>query len=141
MHIRSVLPALLLLVPVASIASEGMIYGAIYQCDADEINRVIAAACSSRFPGLSKQADEALAAWRDRNLAKANAATKACSNELSAIAASTSANDFEVGRKRMADFKAEMFSNFEAEIQKPGVAPCHEALKQLQTAAGPLDIH
>ena len=40
----------------------------------------------------------------------------------------------------MADIKAEMFSNFEAEIRKRGMAPCHEALKQLETAGGPLEI-
>jgi hypothetical protein len=29
--------------------SEGLIYGLVYQCDADEINRVMADMCSSRF--------------------------------------------------------------------------------------------
>jgi hypothetical protein len=140
MQIRSVLPALLFLVPVASIASEGMIYGAIYQCDADEINRVMVDTCTSRFPGLAKEADVTLAAWRDRNLDKANAVRKACSNEFSAAAASVSASDLEAVRKRMADIKAEIFSNFEAEIRKRGIEPCHEALKQLQQAVGPLEI-
>lgn len=141
MHIRSVLPALLFLVPVASMASEGMIYGMVYECEADEINRVMVGTCTSRFPGLAKDADAALAAWRDRNLDKANAARKACSNEFSAAAASVSASDLEAVRKRIADIKAEMFSNFEAEIRKRGIAPCHEALKQLQQADGPLEIH
>jgi hypothetical protein len=141
MQIRSVLPALLFLVPAASIASEAMMYGFVYQCEADEINRVMVETCTSRFPGLSKEADVALAAWRDRNLAKANAARKACANELGAAAEHVSASDLEATRKRMADIKAEIFSNFETEIRKQGMAPCHEALKQLQTAAGPLDIH
>ena len=79
-------------------------------------------------------------AWRDRDQDKANAARTACSDELSAGAASVSASDLEAARKRMADIKAEMFSNFEAEIRKRGMAPCHEALKQLETAGGPLEI-
>ncbi|SDF33656.1 hypothetical protein SAMN05428966_114145 [Massilia sp. PDC64] len=140
MQIRSVLSALLFLVPVASIASEGMIYGFVYECEADEINRVMIETCTSRFPGLANEADAALAAWRDRNLDKANAARKACSNELSAAAASMSASDLEAARKRVADIRAEMLSGFEAEIRKRGIAPCREALKQLQQADGPLEI-
>jgi hypothetical protein len=141
MQIRSVLPALMFLVPVASMASEAMMYGFVYQCEADEINRVMVETCTSRFPGLSKEADVALAAWRDRNLAKANAAKQACSSDLSAAAEHLSASDLEAARKRMADIKAEIFSNFETGIRKQGMALCHEALKQLQTAAGPLEIH
>ena len=141
MQIRSILPTLLCLVPLASMASEAMIYSFVYECEADEINRGMVERCTSRFPGLSKEADVAFAAWRDRNLAKMNAARKACANELNAAAAHVSASDLEAARKRMADMKAEIFSNFEAEIRERGIAPCHEALKQLQTAAGPLEIH
>lgn len=141
MHIRSLLSAFLLLVPVVSTASEGMIYGAVYGCEADEINRVMVEACSSRFPELAKHADEALAAWRDRNLAKANAAAKACSTGISAAAENASASDREAFRRLIADTKAEMFSGFEAKIRKQGVAACREALKQLQTVDGPLEIH
>lgn len=140
MQIRSVLPALLFLVPVASMASEAMMYGFVYQCEADEINRVMVETCTRLFPGLSKEADVALAAWRDRNLARANAAKQACSSDPGAAAEHVSASDLEVVRKRMADIKTEIFSNFEAEIRKRGMAPCHEALKQLETAGGPLEI-
>ena len=140
MHIRSVLSASLLLVPVASTASEGMIYLVVYQCEADEINRVMVETCSSRFPELAKQADEALAAWRDRNLAKASAAAKTCSTGLSESAKNASPSERETARRRIADTKAEMFASFEAEIRKQGVAVCRDALKQLQTVGGPLEI-
>jgi hypothetical protein len=111
MHIRSVLSAFLLLVPVASIASEGMIYGAVYECAANEINRAMVEACSSRFPELAKQGDEALAAWRDRNSAKANAAAKACSASISASPENASASAREAVRRLIADTKAEMSAN------------------------------
>ena len=140
MHIRSALSAFLLLVPVVSTASEGMIYAAVYGCEADEINRVMVEACSSRFPGLAKQADEALAAWRDRNLAKANAAAKACSTGLIESAKNASTSEREAFRKMIADKKAEMFASYEADIRKQGVAVCRETLTQLQTAGGPLEI-
>jgi hypothetical protein len=140
MQIRSILPALLFRVPVAPMASEAVMYGFVYQGEADEINRVMVETCTSRFPGLSKEANIALAAWRDHNLAKANAANQACSSDLSAAAEHVSASDLEVVRKRMDDIKAEIFSHFETEIRKRGMAPCHEALKQLKTAGGPLKI-
>lgn len=140
MLIRSLLPAFLFLVPVASTASDGMIYGAVYECEADEINRVMVEACSSRFPELAKQAGEALGAWRDRNLAKANAAAKACSTGISPAAENASTSDRETVRRLITDTKAEMFASFEAEIRKQGAAPCREAIKQLQTVGGPLEI-
>ena len=140
MHIRSVLPVFLFLVPVVSIASEGMIYGAVYECEADEINRAMVEACSGRFPALSKQADDALAAWRDRNLAKANAAKKACSGDLSPASENASSSDREAVRSLIADTKAEMFSSFDAEIRRQGPVACREILKQLQTVGGPLEI-
>lgn len=98
-------------------------------------------ACSSRFPELAKHGDEALAAWRDRNLAKANAAAKACSTSISASAENASATAREAVRRLIADTKAEMSANFEAEIRKQGAVVCREALKQLQTVRGPLEIH
>jgi len=140
MHIRSVLSAFLLLAPIVSTASEGMIYGVVYECDADEINRVMLEACSSQFPELAKPGDAALAAWRDRNLAKANAAAKACFNGVSGGAENPSASDREAIRRLIADTKAEMFSSFEAEVRKQGAAACREVLKQLQTVGGPLEI-
>ncbi len=40
----------------------------------------------------------------------------------------------------IADTKAEMFASFEAKIRKQGVAVCRDAVKQLQTVGGPLEI-
>jgi hypothetical protein len=48
----------------ASLASKAVMYGFVDQCEADEINRVMVDTCTSRFPGLSKEADVVLAAWR-----------------------------------------------------------------------------
>lgn len=140
MHIRSALPALLFLVPVASMASEALIYGLVYECEAEEINRVMVETCTTRFPGLSKEADVALAAWRDRNLAKANAARQACAGDLSTAERYASPNDVEAVRKSAADIKAQMFSGFETDIRKRGLAACRDALKQLQTVGGPLEM-
>jgi hypothetical protein len=140
MHIRSVLPVFLFIVPVVSTASAGMIYGAVYECAADEVNRAMVEACSSRFPELAKQADEALAAWRDRNLAKASAAAKACSTDISAATENAPTSDREAVRRLIAKTKAEMFSSFEAKIRKQGAGACHEGIKQLHTIGGPLEI-
>lgn len=140
MHIRTALPAFLFLVPVVSNASVGMIYGAVYECEADAINRVMVEACSSRFPELAKEADEALAAWRARNSAKAYAAAKACSIDAISAGGNASASDLATFRRLIADKKAEMFSSFDAKIRKQGASACHEALRQLQTVGGPLEI-
>jgi hypothetical protein len=138
MHIRSISLALFLLAPVIGIASEGIIYGAAYECDADEINRVMVEACIGRFPTLSKQADEALESWRKRNLARASAAKEACSNM--GISENASVSDREAFRRLIADKKAKILSSFEADIRKQGLPFCHEAIRQLQDVGGPLEI-
>lgn len=88
-------------------------------------------ACSRRFSDLSRQADGALAAWRKRNLAKANVAREACSHMGASENASTS--DREAFRRLVADKKAEILVNFEAAIREQGTAPCSETIKQLET--------
>ena len=138
MHIRSIPLALFLLVPVISIASEGMVYVAVYECEADDINRVMVEACSSQFPDLSKQANEALAAWRKRNAAKASAAKEACANMEDSENASTS--DRNAFRRLITDKKAEILSSFTADIRRQGATPCREAIRQLQAVGGPLEI-
>lgn len=62
------------------------------------------------------------------------------SSELSAASENASSSDRADVRRLIADTKAEMFSNFDAEIRKQGAAACREALKQLQTIGGPLEI-
>lgn len=141
MSIRLTLAAFFFLVPVISLASEGMIYGFVYQCDAEEINRNMVDMCSSQFPDLSLKANDALSDWRDRNLAKANAAKKTCSRDLSEKSKHASKDDLEAFRMLMANTEAEIRSGFQAKIQKKGVAPCLDAFNQLKAPGGPLDIH
>ncbi|HEX8606077.1 MAG TPA: hypothetical protein VF774_25770 [Pseudoduganella sp.] len=138
MHIRSISLALFLLAPVVAIASEGIIYGAVYECEADEINRVMVEGCTGRFPNLSKQTNEALESWRKRNLARASAAKEACSNM--GISENASVSDREAFARLIADKKEEILSSFEADIRKQGLPFCREAIRQLQEVGGPLEI-
>jgi hypothetical protein len=117
-----------------------MIYGFVYECDAEELNRNMVEMCSSRFPDLSVKADDALVAWRDRNLAKANVAKKTCSRDLSEKSNNASPDDLQAFRTLIARTKAEIHSDFQAKIRKEGVAPCLDAFNQLKTPGGPLDI-
>lgn len=117
-----------------------MIYGFVYECDAEEINRNMVEMCSGQFPNLSPQANDALAAWRDRNLAKANAVKKACSRDLSNKSKNASANDRLAVSKLMADTKAEMHFSFQAQVRKEGAAACLYAFNQLKTVGGALDM-
>jgi hypothetical protein len=121
--IRPILAAFFFLVPVFSLASEAMIYGLVYECDAEEINRDMVEMCSSRFPDLSREANDALSAWRDRNLEKADAK-----------------GDLQAFRTLIANTKTEIRSGFQDKIEKDGMAPCLDAFRQLKTSRGPLDI-
>ncbi|WP_305746754.1 hypothetical protein [Acidovorax sp. A1169] len=141
MSIRPILAAFLLLVPLISPASEGMIYGSLYECNAEEINRDMVEICSGQFPDLSLQANDAISVWRDRNLAKANAAKARCSRDLSEKSKNASWDDLQALRTLIANTKTEMLSGFRAKMRKEGVASCLDALKQLKTPGGALDIH
>lgn len=140
MSIRLFLSAFVFVAPVSAFASEGMIYGFVYECDAEKINRNMVEMCSGQFPNLSTQANDAFAAWRDRNFAKANAAKKACSPFLSDKSKNASANDRRAVSKLNADAQAEMHFSFHAKVRKEGAAACLEAFNQLKTVGGPLDI-
>lgn len=89
---------------------------------------------------MSLKANNALLAWRARNLAKANAAKNTCSRDLSEKSKNASTDDLHALRRQIADTKAEIQSDFQAKIRKEGVAPCLDALSQLKKPGGPLDI-
>lgn len=63
-------------------ASEGLIFAAVYECNADEVNRDMVQTCTDRYPELSTVSFEALVKWRARNAVKAKLAKVACESEL-----------------------------------------------------------
>jgi hypothetical protein len=137
------LPTALLLVsmmsaPAVSSASEGMMYGAVYGCDARAVNAEIVAVCSRAFPELSSEASNALASWLERNADKAESARQTCAAELDAIPASEGEN--ERLRESIARIRADIRTNFQKNIDRDGKAACLDALRQLKTAHGPLDL-
>lgn len=140
MFVRSILASCLLLTPVASLASDALAYVFVYECDADKINEDMVGMCSNEFPELSRDANDALSSWRERNLAKADAAKKACFRTLSEASNSTSKGEAQAVRTRVADITAKIHSNFLAEIRKDGRAPCLDVFSQLRTPGWQTDI-
>ena len=140
MFVRSILSACLLSATALASASDGMLYVAVYECNAEEINRNMVETCSREFPALSAEADKALTAWRGRNLAKANAARDKCARERSEASKRPRAPNGPDAGQLMADAKAEMSAGFEARIQTEGEAACLRSIKQLGQAGGPVDI-
>jgi hypothetical protein len=141
MLIRPFLYAVLLSAPGIAAASDGLILGMVYQCDADAINRDMIEACSVEFPDLAPQANDAYASWRERNAVKASAAKKACFSNLAEKADTASADETAAVNKLMADAKTEIRTGFETRMRSEGKPACVASLKQLNTAGGPLDIH
>jgi hypothetical protein len=140
MFVRSILASCLLLTPVVSFASEALAYIHVYQCNADKINEDMVDMCANEFPDLSREANDALAAWRERNLAKADAAQKACLRDLSETSNSASKGEAQATRMSVADITAKIHSNFLAEIRKDGRAPCVDAFSQLRTPGWQTDV-
>jgi len=138
---RSILALCLLLSPAISIASEALAYVSVYECNADEINQDLVEMCSTQFPELSHEAEDALSAWRERNLTKTDAASKACARELSEKSKKASVDDTSKVYAFIVDIKTKIHSTFLAKIQQKGRAPCLEAYTQLKTPGGPMDIH
>lgn len=142
------LPTLLCAVLAAPARSAGqadlkeapLIYGAVYECEAEEINRAMVEVCASQFPDLALQANDALAKWHDRNLVKANSAKEACSRDLKQMAKTASRDDIQAVQKVFVDTKAEIITNFRARTLGEGKTACVDALNQLKTTGGPLDI-
>jgi hypothetical protein len=137
------LPTALLLVsvlsaPALSAASEGMMAGAVYACDARAVNEEMVTACSRAFPTSSADASNALASWLERNAAKAESAKQTCADELDAIPATDGEN--ERLRESIARIRADIRTDFQERIEREGQAACSDALRQLKTAHGPLDL-
>jgi len=140
MFLRPILASCLLLAPMVSLASEALAYIHVYQCNADKINQDVVDMCSNEFPDLSREANDALSAWRERNLTKADAAKKACFRDLSETSNSASEGEAQAVRTRVADITAKIHSNFLAEIRKDGRAPCLDVFSQLRTPGWQTDI-
>jgi hypothetical protein len=141
MFAHSILALCLLLVPVSSIASEALAYVAVYECNADEINQDLVETCSTQFPELSHEANDALSAWRQRNQAKAEAAHRSCERELSEKSKNAPVDDTNKFYAFVTDIKTKIHSNLVADMREKGPAPCIEAFTQLKTPGPQTDIH
>lgn len=140
MFIRSLFSACLLSAPALALASDPMLYVAAYECSAEEVNRNMVETCSREFPELSAEADKALAAWRGRNLEKANAAKEKCARGRNAESTRPSTGKRPDGAALIANARAEMDAVFQARIRQEGAAACVRSIKQLNTAGGPVDL-
>jgi hypothetical protein len=125
---------------MVSHASEALAYIHVYQCNADKINHDVVDMCSNEFPELSREANDALSSWRERNLTKADVANKACFRDLSETSNSASEGEAQAVRTRVANITAKIHSNFLAEIRKDGRAPCLDVFNQLRTPGWQTDI-
>lgn len=124
--------------PTLALASEGMIYGAVYECDARAVNEEMAMTCSRAFPELGADVSNALASWLERNADKAQSAKQACAAELDAIPAADGGKDRL--RESIAKIRADIRIDFQKQIDQAGKAACIDALRQLKTPRGPLDL-
>ena len=140
MSVRPILAAFLFAVPVISHASPALFYLYVYECDAVDINRDMVDMCSARFPDLSFKANEAFVAWRDRNLANADAARQRCARELDEESKNAPADRIQAFRTLIPDAKAEIHSNFQDQIREKGPAACLDAFDMLKNPAGTMNI-
>lgn len=126
MYLRSLVLSILLFAPMAARASDALIFAAVYECHADEVNRDMAEACKRTFPELSAIASDALAIWRARNADKAKQIAATC--EPAAFQA------------QALKVKEAIRTGFLAQMRERGKSACVVALEQLSTGAGAMDL-
>lgn len=140
MHFRKIVLIGCILAPVVAWASEALIYAAVYECNADEINQALVADCSATYPSLSGDAVESLRKWRNRNTAKAKLAKNNCESELSDKGKSVTPAEVEAFRSQISNIKSDIRKDFLARLQRGGETVCIDALHQLETGSGAMDL-
>ena len=140
MHFRAMVFSISLLAPILACASEGLIFAAAYECNADEVNRDMVQTCIGSYPELSTIASDALVRWRARNAVKAKLAKEACESKLQEKARTEAASENNAIRERIANVKKEIRNGLLARLQEEGKNACTEALHQLATGTGAMDL-
>lgn len=140
MRFRLVASVLAMAVSTSVYASEGLIYGAVYECDAKSINQGMTQACASQFPKMAKRANDAYQAWLVHNSKKADLSAIACKQEMHAWEAVHSASEVDAMRRKMDDLKMEMRASFQSSLLTEGEAVCDSALRQLETGSSGVEI-
>jgi hypothetical protein len=130
MHRRFLLVPLMLAASLPCGASPGMEYMFVYQCHADEIVKDILKTCTSTFPRLAPQADNALAHWLVHGAAKAAADKEQCARELAEEFKSMSPGEVAQAQTRMAGLKETLQTQTRAEIAQHGQARCVALFKR-----------
>ena len=111
-------------------ASEGIIYGAVYECRAISVTEAMVKACSSQYPDISARSSKAYSAWLSRNGTKAEKAAQACIKELRTLAKTESEEQQML--LKMDEIEKEMIEEFKKKINSEGVSACSEAISQLE---------
>lgn len=140
MYFRAMVFSISLFAPMMACASETLIFAAVYECNADEVNRGMVQTCTDRYPELSTVASEALVRWRARNAVKAKLAKDACESELQEKAKTEAASEINALRERIADVKKKIRNGFLAQLQEDGKSACTGALHQIATGSGAMDL-
>ena len=137
---RHAIACIALLAPTATTASEALIYAAIYECHADEINQDLARICSDTFPAMSSDAADALSKWRSRNSIRAQQEKDSCENELHEKERSARKSETETVRGKISNGMDEIRQGLFANLKSRGKDFCIEALHQLAVGSGAVDI-
>jgi hypothetical protein len=140
MYFRAIVFSISLLAPMMARASEGLILAAVYECNADEVNRDMVQTCMGRYPELSMIASDALVRWRIRNAVKAKLAKDACESDLQEKAKTEAAYKIGALRGQMADLVKKIRNAFVEQLQEEGEIACTSALHQLATGTGAMDL-
>lgn len=140
MYFRAIVFSVSLFASMMACASEGLIFAAVYECNADEVNRDMVQTCMDGYPELSTVASEALVRWRARNAVKAKLAKEVCESELLEKAKTEGASEIDAVRAQMADVKKKIRNGFLARLQEEGKNACNGALHQLATGTGAMDL-
>lgn len=119
-------------------ASEGLNYGAVYECRAISVTEAMVKACSSQYPDISGRSSKAYSAWLARNATKAEKTAQICIKELHTFA-KTETEEQQMLLK-MDEIEKEMSEAFKEKMKTDGVKACIDAISPLEEGVAGVDL-
>lgn len=126
-----------LLVPTYSLASPGLVYVAVYMCNAVRMTEAVVSACTTNRPELSNRLATAFSSWRVRNAASAATAAKSCAAEVQKKAKNE--EEFNQMSQKIEELLQESVETMRNKLTSNDATRCNEVLLGLESEKSDLD--
>lgn len=113
-------------------ASEGLLYAALYYCNAEVVNQMVVRICSAKHPQWAPRSEKAFAVWSSRFGARAVLAAKKCETEFEKGAVADESAKYQ---SKLTEIRSKWLSDIEASLTSEAASTCEAALSGLENAS------